>query len=280
MDQTGALGRLHAFHEQFPLALHAFVERQIERRFHSVDTLERGEKTPGPLLQLVTELVEDIAALVSLDLVGDIANTTHRLAFIDYFLRVGHADSADIVAFFHGIENAQGQSILGTDKFTGGDHFQCFLSTGQARKPLGTAGAGQQAQLHFRQTHLGTAHRNPVVTAQSGFQTTTQSRSVDRGNQRFVAVFKGVDQCRQGGLLHGLAEFTNVGAGNERAPFANQQKRLGLGIFLALLQGCEQTRTNSLAEGVYRRVIHGNNADVAFPVIANDLRHDFSSHSF
>ena len=280
MDQTGALGRFHAFHEQFPLALHAFVKRQIERRFHGIDTLERGEKTPGTFLQLVTKLVEDIAALVRLDFVGDIPNTTYRLAFVDYFLRIGHAHCADIVAFFDGIENAQRQGILGTDKFTGGDHFQGFAGAGQARQPLGAASTRQKAQLHFRQAYLGAANRNPVMTAQSGFQATTQGGAMDRGNQRLVAVFKRVDQCRQRGLLHGFAEFTDVGTGNKGASFTNQQERPGLGIFLALLQGCEQTGTNSLAEGVYRRVVHGNNADVAFPVIANDLRHDFSSHYF
>ncbi len=115
------------------------------------------------------------------------------------------------------------------------------------------------------------------MAAQRGFQATPQGGAVNRGDQRLVAVFIGIDHRRQRRLLHRLAEFADIGAGNKRAPFAHQQQYLGVCVLLALLQGFQQPGTNSMAEGIDRRIVHGNNADTAFPVIAYDLRHNLSS---
>ena len=52
---------------------------------------------------------------------------------------------------------------------TRGHHGQGFFYANNTGQSLGATGARQQAQIHFRQTKLGTAHRNPVVTAQRGF---------------------------------------------------------------------------------------------------------------
>ena len=61
-----------------PRTLQALGKRQGESCFYGVDTLERREQATGFLGAASTELVKDIAALVSFNLVLTITHPAHR----------------------------------------------------------------------------------------------------------------------------------------------------------------------------------------------------------
>ena len=277
MNQARTLWGLHALHKQFTLTLHTVFKGQAEGGFHRIHALERGKLAPSFLLQASAELFKHLATLVGLKLIGQIPYATNWLSFIGNVLCVGQANGLDVIAIFNRINNAQGQSVFSANKLTGSDHFQGFLRTRQTWQALSAPGSGQQAQLYFRQSHLGAAQGHPVMATQSGFQATAQRSAMNCRNNWLVAVLILVNNGRQPRILHGLAELANVGPGNKSAAFAHQQQYLGVGVFLALLQCSHQAGTNRMAEGVHRRIIHGDHADGAFPVISHDLRHNISS---
>ncbi len=108
---------------------------------------------------------------------------------------------------------------------------------GQPRQALGAAGTGREAQIDFRLADLRAGHDHPVVTGHRRFQATAQGVTVDRGNHRLGAGFKGRDDV--GELLFavgpGQGEVADIGAGNEPAPRADQHDRLdvilGIGLW-------------------------------------------------
>ena len=187
MNQASTLRRFHAFLEQFTFTLQALGKRQGESCFYGVDTLERREQATGFFGQTSTELVKDIAALVSFNLVGNITHPAHRSTFSCQFPRIGQPNLANIVTAFNSINNAQSQRVSGAYEVARRNHFQCLLGTHKARQALGTASTGQQTKLYFRQTHLGRRQGNPVMTTQGRFQATAQCGAMNSGNNGLVA---------------------------------------------------------------------------------------------
>ena len=66
----------------------------------------------------------------------------------------------------------------------GGHHLQGGLDADYARQALGAAGAGQEAQRHFRQAQAGRRNGDAVVGAERDLKAAAQGRAVDRGDHR------------------------------------------------------------------------------------------------
>ena len=61
------------------------------------------------------------------------------------------------------------------------------------------------------------------MVGQRRLETTAKRGSVDRRHHELLARLDFVEQVREERLGHGLAELRDVGAGNERAPLAQDQ---------------------------------------------------------
>ena len=126
------------FEEQLTLALHAFVERQLHRRFHRLDArewrLETALFTGDGLLELVEQTVLRIrhSQITEFSQGGVIGQQLTGIR-----QRAVQQITAD-----HLINQPQRQGLFGFHRVTPDDHFQRFLRAHQARQTLGTAGTG------------------------------------------------------------------------------------------------------------------------------------------
>ncbi len=274
VDQAGTLVGFHQLTEQFALALHAvFKRRGGKGGFHRVGALERGDQTAGPLLQAVAELIEDITAFLGFQLVIQLADTTYRTTFINDLLCKRQTCRFHVFAAGHFINNAGSLSVFGGNEITGGDHFQGFLGTGQARQALRTTSTGQQAQLDFGQAHFGTRYGYTVVTTEGYFQATTQRRAMDGSDHGLIGSFNKIHHLRQARLLHRLAKLTDVSTSHKGAAFSHNEECLGVRIILTLLYGVPDARANRVPQCVHRWIINGDDAHGAFAVIGYDVGH-------
>jgi hypothetical protein len=78
---------------------------------------------------------------------------------------------------------------------------------------------------------------------------------------------------------HGrLAEFTDVGAGDEGLAFAHDQHRLHGGIGLRLFHCRQQTGAHGLAQGIDRRIVDADHQHRTFTAGLDGGDEDFSVH--
>ena len=113
------------------------------------------------------------------------------------------------------VDYAQLQRFGGADGRTADDHVQGLGDASQAWQTLCAAGTGQQAQLDFRQADLGVFTGNAVMAANSDFQATAQSGTVNNRDTRLAAGFDTIDYVRQAWCLRRLAEFLDISPGDE-----------------------------------------------------------------
>ena len=79
------------------------------------------------------------------------------------------------------------------------------------------------------------------MAAQRRFQTATKGGAMDRGNDQFGAVFHCQQNLVERLALGRLAEFTDIGAGNEGAAAAQQNHGLHIRVRLAFVKSRAQT---------------------------------------
>ena len=129
---------------------------------------------------------------------------------------------------------------------------QCRLDADQARQPLRAAGAGQQPQLDFGQTHAGIGTGHPVVATERDLEAAAQRRAVDGCNHRFGAGFQGRHHLRQVWRHGRLAKFANIRAGDKGATCAFENNRLCRMVVDGALQRLHEARTDLLGQRVDR----------------------------
>ena len=115
------------------------------------------------------------------------------------------------------------------------------------------------------------------MTRHRGFETATQGCAVNRGHDRLGAVLHLVNDLRQPGFFDRFIELGDIGAGNECATVAYQNRSFGIGI------GCEalETAGEPLAYGQRKSVdggiVDGNDGDIAIENVTDYLWHGSSS---
>ena len=183
----------HQLEEQLPFALNTLVVGQLHRCFDRLDTGKRRFETPlfsgNGLLEVVEQLGTGITGHVQF---GDLAQ---RRAVGHQLAGKGQCALQQVTAD-HLVHQAQLAGLGRLDRVAADDHFQGFLRPHQTRQALGATGAGQQAQLHFRQAQAGAIQGHAIITAQSHFQPATQGGAVDGSDHRLVAGFVFVDHRR------------------------------------------------------------------------------------
>src|SRR5690554_5341587 len=272
MYQCSALRGDQTFGKQLALALETFGQRQGEGRLYGGYTALGREQTRGLLLDLGTLGGDQGSVVHAFQLVGALPGAARALAFGNQLLGEGQAGGQQ-VALEQLIDHTQLLGFGGGNGVAADDHVQRLLDTDHAGQTLGTAGAGQQAQLDFRQADLGVLAGDPVMAAQGHFQATAQGGAVDHGDARLAAGLDLVDHFRQAGRLRRFAELLDIGAGNEGVAFAHQYDGLDLRISLGGIETVLQSGAHGYAEGVDRRVVDSDNGNGTLPFQCDDLRH-------
>src|SRR5690554_1196609 len=90
---------------------------------------------------------------------------------------------------------------------------------------------------------------------------------------RLAAGLDLVDHFRQAGGLRRLAEFLDIGAGDEGVAVTYQNDGLDLGISLGGIETVLQSGAHGDTEGVDRRIVDSDNGNGALPFQCDDLRH-------
>ncbi len=143
-------------------------------------------------------------------------------------------------------------------------HVQSGLRTDQARRALGAAGTGQQAQLDLWQTQAGVGEGHAVMRCQRHFQPAAQRCAVDGGQHWLAADFDAIAQFGQQGRLRRFAEFADVGPADEVAARAGHQDGGHAGIGFAFLDGGHQAPAHRHPQRIDRWVVDGYHQDGTF----------------
>ncbi len=203
---------------------------------------------------------------------GLLAAAARAAPLLDKATRIGQT-GLDQIAFEQLVDDMVLQRLRCTDGLAADDHIQRLLDAGQPRQALGTAGAGQQAQLHLRQADLGVRPGDTVMAAQRDLQPTAQGGAVDHRDARLAAALDHLDHLRQARCLRRFAELLDIGAGHEGRAFADQHHGRHLGRLVSLLKGIQQAFSYGMAKGVDRRVVDQDQSDIAPACEPNDIRH-------
>ncbi|MCY1293750.1 hypothetical protein D9M70_430180 [compost metagenome] len=261
MHQRRALRRGQTLLEQLALALEARGQRQGRGGFHRGDAAQRREQ-PGHALADFGVLGADqlgvgFRAARHLTLAG----TPRALAVGQQLAGMGEAGVGEVTVEQR-VDDAVLQCLAGADRRAADDHLQGLGHPGHARQPLGAAGTRQQAELHFRQADLGIAAGDAVMAGQRHFQATTEGGAVDHRDAGLGAGFKGGDHIRQRRRLRRQAELLDVGTGDEGVAGTHQHHGGDLRVGLGGAEGLQQALAHGQAEGVDRRVVHGDQGEI------------------
>ncbi len=276
-------GGLQAGHQLDELAaLHgqAFGERQRHGGFDALDIGFRCFETAKGLGIFGAKFSEECRQRIrsAAQLGGIIAHLLERAAFGDDLPGKGDGASGK-VTIDNRINQSGGQRVLAAHLGAAGDHFSGLNRANDARQALGAAGAGQQAQLDFGQAEFRLGIADAVVCAQRNLQAAAECSAVDGSDYRHRCAFHGVLHGRQGGTARRLAEFADIGAGNEGAAGAHQHSRSDGAVSSHGGKRAGQPVAHIGRQGVHRRRIDGDDGNIAIARKIDDVvdcSHDFS----
>ena len=154
------------------------------------------------------------------------------------------------------------ERLLRRDRIADRGHFERQRYARDPRNPLGSAGTGEQAELHLGRPDLRRRHRDAVMTAQRHLAPAAQRSAVDRGDDGLVGGFDHVDHGAEARFLHRLAEFGDVRAREERASVAPDHDRLDAVVGDGFLDPGFEPLANRRAERVDGRVVRNDDEDV------------------
>ncbi|MNX44279.1 hypothetical protein D3C86_747620 [compost metagenome] len=241
MHQAGALRAVQALQEQRAFGAQAFVKRLFDGGAHGFDDL-------GGRIQAAQGLGDAFAGRGGFgqgsSLVGQrgggVAAAARAGAFGQQLAGVGQARRQRVVAVGQRVHQPGAQCGVGRQVLARQHQVQRGGRANQTGRALRAARARQQAQVHFGQAQLGAGKRYAIVRGQGHFQPAAQRRAMQRGHHRLGAGFNLIADVGQGGGLGRLAEFADVGAGNEILARAHQQNGAYGGVGLRGLDGVGQ----------------------------------------
>ena len=153
---------------------------------------------------------------------------------------------------------------LGAEGVAGHIGFEGLLDPDQARQALGSAGAGNDAELDLGLSELRGRHGDPIMAGLGQFEAAAERRAVDRRNHRLGASLDRGLNVMERGPLGRLAEFGNVGAGDKSAAVADQHDGLHRGVRRCLRDAGTEAVADVCGKRVDRRRVDGEHGDVAF----------------
>ena len=121
----------------------------------------------------------------------------------------------------------------------------------------------QQTDLDFRQPHLGTRRRDPIMASKRVLQAAAERRAVDGRDDGFLAAFD-ENTGRLFRLLVGvrrLAEIADVRTGDERTPLAGNHHRFHGIVLKRRFQMLGKIEANARTQRIHRRIVDGEQRD-------------------
>lgn len=85
--------------------------------------------------------------------------------------------------------------MIGADVFPGGNNFQRAIGAEQARQTHGTAEAGHNAELGFRQPNAQIRRRRAVIGRQHTFATAAQRIAIDGRDSGDGEIFQTIEDA-------------------------------------------------------------------------------------
>ncbi|MHC2517033.1 hypothetical protein ACVMHW_002915 [Bradyrhizobium diazoefficiens] len=145
----------------------------------------------------------------------------------------------------------------------------------RARQALGAAGARQQAELHLGQAELGLLHRNAEMTGQRDLEAAAERGAVNCGNDRLRRVLDLGQHVVEGGRLRRLAEFGDIGTGDEGAAGAGQHDALDRGIGDRGLDALQNATADCGTQRIDRRAVDRDDPDFVMTLKLDHFAHGF-----
>ncbi len=181
--------------EQLALALHAFVERQLDGGLHALDDAPRRLEAAGAPRDRLLGLLEQVGRFQGR---REVAHAPARRVLRHQHLRVGDR-ALQKVALDDGVDDAFALGLGGGDVAARDDGVERVLRTGEARQALRAAGAGQDAEMDLGQADARGRQRHAIVRAQRRLQAAAQRRAVQGRDDDLGAVLHGRDDVVQVG---------------------------------------------------------------------------------
>ena len=174
--------------------------------------------------------------------------------------------SADFAQFpFLGefVDDAPFLGLARAERRAGEDDVERLLNPDQPRQALRAAGAGNEAELDFRQAAFRRRDGDAVVRRQRDLESAAERRSVQRGDDRLRRVLDPVEHVGKVGRGGRLAEFGNVGAGDEGPPAADDHDGLDRAVRFRRLDAAFEAVADGLRQRVHRRGVDRDQRDLA-----------------
>ena len=241
----------HQFDEKGALARQRLVKRQKHGVAHRLRASDRRLQSPG-LCRHALDARLKLIPIDTFELVAPVAHGDERAALRRLDRREG-GGIGNQVDTGKAVDKTSLQGLRGDNRHAGGDHIQAN----------GAASPGQQAELHFGQAEPGRLVGDPKMAAERQFQPTTQCRAMNGGDGRLFDRLQQRDQRSQVRILHRLAEFGDVGAGNESASCASDHDG---GRRLVVAQPGErimERTAHGKRQRIHRRIVDGDDGDAA-----------------
>ncbi len=250
----------HQLEEALAFLLQPFIERQVDGGADRVGGGERRFQPARPLGQGRDRVGEDRAVgLGRRKLAVVVAQLAQRTLLGQHL--AGKRLAAGGGTFDDFLDQAVLERFAGADRIAADDHLDREFGTDRARQALRAAGARQQAEFHLGQAEFGVLGRDAEMTGERDFETAAKRGAVNGGNDRLRTVLHHGQHFMQARRLRRLAEFGDVGAGDEGAAGAGQHDRLHFGIGDRALHALQDTAADRGAQRVHGRTVDRDNGD-------------------
>ncbi len=173
----------------------------------------------------------------------------------------------DVIALGNLVHEAPRLGGGGRNSLAGCDEIERNLRAGKTRKPLRSAPAGHEAELHFGKANPRLFRRHPVMAGEGDFEAAAERRAMQRGHDGLGTVFDSganvvdVRALECGAELQGGAKFGDVGSHGESWPCAGQDDGARLGIGRCVPDGREKPVADAARQHIQRRIIDSYNAN-------------------
>jgi hypothetical protein len=121
---------------------------------------------------------------------------------------------------------------------------------------LRAAGAGNDAELYFRQAQSRAGRRDPKMAAEGDFEPAAQRGAEHRRDKRLLHRFHEGDDFRQAWRSERLAEFRDIGARHEGAALGGKHDGTDIRVRRRGAHRFENTESHRVLQGVDRRIVH------------------------
>ena len=276
MHERFGLRRGEALDEKCLFDLATLPERHFRRGFHRINGSKRRQQAALLLARILASSGEDGGILLG------------RAKFVVAFARLQNWLSRELlsksdcacqqISVDELVDEAESQRPFSGDGIAFAAHLDRLGHAREPRQPLCPRSARDDAELHFGLTNLRASNGNAIVASHGSFHPAAQCRPVNSGDDGLAAIFDFQEQRKQTGsarLSRGhLFQLLDVRTGNESAAASDQHGGFQSVVLLQLVDGIGNSLGHAGTQSVDRRVVDGDDADVAGLCELNKIAHD------